>query len=496
MSFIRSLAGETAVYGVSNILGRILQYLLLTPYLTRIFRTEEYGIHGIMYSFAALLMVVLTYRMETAFFRFGHSETERPVVFSTASISLLLSTLAFVLGLLLFAEPIAGVLTRPGDAVYVVYFAFIVGFDVLAALPFAKLRLENRAYRFAAIKICNILITIVLTLFMLSGCPYLISKGYHQLEAIYDPAKQLDYVFLANLVASGIVWLLLLPEYFHLRVQFSFERWKRMLRYALPLVIVGVAGVVNQLLDRFLLKEWLPGTLDERLDQVGIYNGCVKLAILMNLFIQAFNYAAEPFFFKNAERSNTREIYAEVAQAFALVGSLVFLGIVLYLDLVQYLIGRDYREGLGVVPILLLAYFFLGLYYNFSIWYKVTDRTHIGAWISVCGACITLAVNYLLIPRVGYYGSALAALGCYGFMAAASLLVGRKHYPVPYPLKRIGLYVGVALGGYALSLWLRPLAGDGLGHLVGLNTLLLLGLLGALYFLEKETFARWMSRGG
>jgi len=495
MSLLKKLAGETMVYGVSSILSRVLQYLLLTPYLTRIFATESYGIHGLMYSFAALLMVLLTYRMETTFFRFGSKDGQLQIAFSTATVSLLVTTLFFISLLLIFSSPIAGVLTKPEDNIYVIYFAFIIGFDVLAAIPFAKLRLENRPLRFAFIKILNIGITIIFTLFFLSACPVLIENGYAWFDKIYDSSRQLDYVFISNLIASACVFVLLFPEYFSMKLQFDKELWKRMLLYALPLIVVGIAGVINQLLDRFLLKELLPGTLDENLSQVGIYNAVVKLAVLMNLFIQAFNYAAEPFFFKNAERSDSRKIYAQVGQAFAFVGSLVFLVLMLYLDIVQHVIGKEFREGLGVVPILLLAYFFLGLNYNFSIWYKLKDRTIIGAYISIGGAIITLFLNILLIPRIGYYGSAFAALSCYAFMALASFWTGKRYYPIDYPIFKMLFYILLAVGVYLLSGFLRPFLKGNHLQTFFINTLLLISWLAIIFLVDRKTIRQFLKTG-
>ena len=320
----------------------------------------------------------------------------------------------------------------------------------------------------------------------------MLARGYTGLVDFYDPQWNLDYVFIANLAASAITLLFFLPEYRRMQWQFDWDLWRKMLRYAGPLVIVGVAGVLNQLADRYLLNEFLPGTTAENLRQVGIYTASAKVAILMSLFIQAFNYAAEPFFFRNANRSDSREMYGQVAQAFSLVGSLVFLGVVLYIDLVQYLIGPDYRVGLGIVPILLLAYFFLGLYYNFSIWYKLTDRTDIGAYISVGGATIAISLNILLIPKIGYYGSAWAALATYGFMATANYLASRRYYPINYPIARMGFYLLLAIGAYFLSQYWRSYCdGQVLQVLLG-NTAILLTYLVTIAWIEKPLVRRFI----
>ncbi|GJM33256.1 MAG: polysaccharide biosynthesis protein [Saprospiraceae bacterium] len=487
MSLIKSLAKETAVYGVSNILNRLLNYIIVTPYLTRVFDNDqgEYGIHGLMYAFSALLLVMLTYGMETAFFRFGHRTEDRPNAFSTACISLLASTLGFVVLLLLFSSDIAAMLTSADDGIYVIYFTFIIAFDVLVAIPFARLRLENRPILFAFLKVINILVNAGMLLFFLELCPVLISHDYGAIEAIYDPSRKLDYVFIANLIASAVTLMLLLPTYFRIKLRFDWVLWKRMFRYAFPLIIVGITGMFSQLADRYLLKEWLPGSLDENLIQLGIYNACIKIAVLMNLFTQAFKFAAEPFFFRHADREDSRLIYARVGQAFALVGSLAMLGILLYLDLVQYLIAPSFRGGLNIVPLLLLAYLFLGIYYSFSIWYKLTDQTKFGAYISTAGAILVLVLNYLLIPRIGYMGSAWASLACFAFMTVVSYLVGQRYYPVPYPIGKMIFYILSALGVYGLSLWLRP---DVLWQILLVNTGLMVGYLGIVVWMERKAF--------
>ncbi len=493
MSLIRSLAKETAIYGVSNILNRLLNYIIVTPYLTRVFADDqgEYGIHGLMYAFSALLLVLLTYGMETAFFRFGHRNEDRPNAFSTASVSLLISTAGFVLLLLFFASDIAAILTTAEDRIYVVFFAFIIAFDVLVAIPFARLRLENRPLRFAFLKVINILVNAGMLLFFLELCPYLIDQGHANFAALYDPARKLDYVFIANLIASGVTLILLLPTYFRIKLRFDPALWRRMFRYAFPLVIVGITGMFSQLADRYLLKEWLPGTLEENLVQLGIYNACIKIAVLMNLFTQAFKFAAEPFFFRHSDRADSPLIYARVGQAFALVGSMAMLGILLYLDLIQYLIAPSFRSGLNIVPLLLLAYLFLGIYYSFSIWYKLTDQTKFGAYISTGGAIIVLVLNYLLIPRIGYLGAAWAAVACFGFMTISSYLIGQRYYPVPYPIHKMVFYIVLALAIYALSLWVRPQI---LWQVLLINTGLMAGYLGIIGWLEWKNIKAVISK--
>ncbi|MFK8101921.1 MAG: lipopolysaccharide biosynthesis protein [Saprospiraceae bacterium] len=486
MSLLKKLAGETAIYGISSILGRVLHFVILTVYLTRVLEDSEYGIFSEMYSYAGMLMVLFTYRMETAFFRYGSKPGELDKSFSTASISLIVSTLLFVGGIVLLAPQIAEhLLQYPDRADYVIWFALIIGFDTLAAIPFARLRLENRPIKFAVIKILNILINAGCIFFFLEGIPFLIAQGFDNWEAFYYPEHLLSYVFVSNLIASACVMLLLLPAYFKIKLQFDFSLWRTMMRYTLPLVVVGFAGIFNQLSSVPLLKSFLPGTLEQKQAAMGLYSASAKIAVLMNLFIQAFNYAAEPFFFNHADRKDARQMYAQTAQAFAMVGSLVFLGILLYLDIVQLMIGENLRGGVDIVPILLLAYFFLGLYYNFSIWYKLKDQTKIGAYISITGVLITLAINFFLLPRIGYQGAAWAALACYAFMAGASYWTGRKYYPIAYPIPKITTYIVVAVLGYFASLFLRPYLQENLYLILLVNTLILSICLAIYYQLEK-----------
>lgn len=454
---IRKLAQETVIYGGSTVLNKVLNLILVAPYLTRVFQDDqgEYGIHGLMYAFAGFLLVILTYGMETAFFRFGNEQKERAKAFSTAAISLLASTVVFVSLIILFAPSIAGFLTEPKDSAYVIYFALIIGLDTLVAIPFASLRLENRPIRFGIYKMINVLVNAAVMLFILEIVPRWLSSA-DGWGSWYDPDKKLHYVFLANLVASAVTFLLFLPYYRHLRGGFDQHLWKKMFRYAIPLVVVGIAGMINQLADRYFLKEWLPGDFEENKLQLGIYVGCIKIAVLMNLFTQGFKFAAEPFFFRNASRADATKIYADVGQAFTLIGSIAFLGLMLYIDIAKYIVASSFHGGLAVVPILLIAYLLLGLYYNFAIWYKLKDKTHIGAWIACGGAVITITSNYLLIPEIGLLGAAWSALFCFLSMCIACYWIGRQYYPIPYPIGRMLVYLILAILLYGISEWLRP----------------------------------------
>lgn len=492
MSLIKKLAGQTAIYGVSSILSRLLNFVFLTYFFTRFFQPKEFGVVSDMYAYAAFLMVLFTYRMETAFFRFGSQDKGLEKTFSTASIALIISTSIYLTIFIGLSQYFANVLEYSDHRDYVIWFALIIALDTLAAIPFAKLRLENRPIRFAVIKTLNILVNLLFIFIFFGVCPYLIKNGHEWIKNIYVEENRIAYVFIANFLGSLTVIIMLLPAYFKLKLKFDKDLFKKMFIYAMPLVVVGFAGVINQLVSIPMLKKLLPGTVDQNTAMMGIYAASIKLAILMSLFIQAFNYAAEPFFFRHAKRDDSTDVYAQVGQAFAMAGSVVFLGIMLYLDLIQYFLGKDFRSGLGVVPILLVAFFFLGLYYNFSIWYKLKDRTIIGAYISVMGAVITLSLNFYLIPIIGYYGAAWAALACYGFMAMASYLTGRKYYPIPYPIVRMLGYMLLAIGAYFVSTLLRNNFEGSLPLILLVNTIILFSYLGIIFLLEKNTLKSFL----
>lgn len=496
MSLLKKLASETALYGLSSILGRLLTFVFLTPYLTRKFMPDQMGIQTDIYAWAAFLMIIFTYRLETTFFRFGSKAEDRPTAYKTASISLIASTVVLVVTLLLFAQPIATWLEYPNHANYIVYFAFILGFDALSALPFALLRLESKAMRFAVIKLFNLFIHLGAILFFLELCPILVEQQWLSTDGWYNPDLGIGYVFLANMLASIITFILLAPHYFQkvgkttVAAIFDKELLKKMLWYAFPLVLAGFAGIINEVLDRTLLKAYLPGTLNERLTQVGIYGACYKISIFMNLFTQAFNYAAEPFFFRNADRKNAQPLYAKIAQLFALVGSLGFLAIMLYMDIVQYFVAAAYREGIVVVPILLLANLFLGLYYNAAVWFKLTNRTRFGAYIAVIGASITVLLNLILIPRIGYLGSAWATLACYVTMVGFAYYWGQKYYPIPYPVAKIFFYIGFAIAIYVLHIYTKPLLPNSLVLSLGYSTVLLLSYVAIIWKVDGSNLRK------
>ncbi len=488
MNPLKKLAGQTAVYGLPTILGRFLQYLLVLL-LTRVFSTAEYGTISVFYSYAALLTVILTYGMETAFFRFNENEENKQRVFSTGMISLALTTGIFLLLTNLFAAQIAGWIGYPGQARYVVWFAWFLGLDALSAIPFARLRAQCRPVRFAVIKFVNILSNIFITLFFILVCPALFSHDPGGLiRFVYRPDWGIEYVFIANLAASIITLLLLAPQILKVEWKLNPELWKRMLLYAFPLLFAGMAGIVNETFDRLLLRYLLPPGIAE--SQVGIYSACYKISILITLFVQAYRFAAEPFFFAHAKEKDAKVLYARIMDYFIIAISLVFLVTLLYLDDVFiHMVGPKFREGKGVIPVLMLANIFLGVYYNLSIWYKLTGRTRWGAYLAFFGAIITLIFNFYWIPRsaghliYGYIGSAWATFICYGSMMVLAYLLGQHFYPIKYNLRKFFGYTCLAVAIYLFSQWLRP---DVAFIRIAFNTALLLGFAAVAFFVERK----------
>ncbi len=457
MNPLKKLASQTAVYGLSQIVGRFVNYLLV-PLHTALFDSTEYGINILLYSYVTFFNVLLTYGMETAFFRFSQKQDNPEQVYSTALTSLISSSLFFGLMFGVFSPQIASFINIPEHPEYVVYFTAIMALDAISAVPFAYLRQQNKALKFAIVKNINIFTNILLNLYFLMLCPY-VQKEYGTLLPMYNGTVNIGYIFMANLIASVITIPLLWKEILAIRnATFNKTLWREMLVYGLPLMVVGFAGMINETLDRIIIS-YVYTDVQKGLRATGIYGANYKLSILMTLFIQAFRYAAEPFFFNHAKDNDKRHIYATVMNYFTLVCLVLFLTVTLYIDVFKHFINNRYWEGLHVVPILLLANMFLGMYYNLSIWYKLSDNTNKGAMISTIGAVITILANIVLVPLWGYTGSAWATLICYVGMAVICYIMGAKYYPIPYQVKRLLGYIGFALVLYFVSTYLPFAAG-------------------------------------
>jgi O-antigen/teichoic acid export membrane protein len=496
LSTLKKLAGQTAIYGLSSIVGRMLN-VLLVPIYTRVFLTGEYGVVTAVYSYVAFLNILFTYGLETAFFRFYQNESDRQKLYSTSLISIVGSSVFLAGMMILFSSPLAAFAsgkdgTVPFAPQYISWFAIVIAADAISAIPFAKLRQENKALRFASIKFFVIVVNVLLNVFFLLYCPAQLKNHPGSWAAsLYHPEFGVSYVFVINVATSLLTLVLLSPELLRLRFTFDTALWKQLIIYAIPLMIAGFAGMVNETFDRIMLP-YLIADKNSAMDQLGIYGACYKLSILMTLFVQTFRFAAEPFFFSHASRENARETYATVMHYFVMFCAFIFLGVMMYIDVIKHFIGKDFYSGLKVVPILLIANLCLGVFYNLSIWYKLSGKTHWGAWLSLIGAAITLLLNFLLIPLMGYMGAAWATLACYAGMMIISYYAGQRYYTVPYNVRSFLALVFSALAFYGVSVAIRLGAGFSDTSMLVVNTILLLAYAGGVFYYEtrKNSYLR------
>ncbi|MBE0654429.1 MAG: oligosaccharide flippase family protein, partial [Bacteroidales bacterium] len=399
MNYLKQLAGQTAVYGLGIVLPRLLNYLLLTPFYTRQFTRAEYGIITELYAYVVFLLVILTYGMETGFFRFAEGGKKSDNVYKTALISLLSTSVFFVVLIAIFNKNIANVLDYSNHPEYILWLGIIVALDAFTAIPFARIRYENKAFKYALIRITEVSVNIAANWFFIYYC----HKHYTDNEfigKIYNPEIKVGYVLISNLIATGVKTILLYREIFKISGRFNTRLLKELLVYSMPLLIAGLAGTINEALDRILLKYRLPDDLNA-MEQLGIYGANFKLAVLMTLFIQMFRYAAEPFFFSKKDEINAKTIYADVMKFFVFSCMVIFLFVTLYLDVFKLFIGKDFRGGIAIVPVILLANLFMGIFYNLSVWFKLSNLTRYGALLVIIGAIITIIINYFFIPVYG-----------------------------------------------------------------------------------------------
>lgn len=418
----------------------MLSFLLVPLYTTKgvLNSVAEYGKVSLIYSWFVIFNVILAYGMETAFFRFFHKEDDKRTVVGTASISLIITSLAFFILALIFKNQIAHFTDIKVEYINLVIWILLL--DALVIIPFAWLRANEKPMRYAIIKIFNVLISLGLNIFFLLWLKDIATNG-NVFSLVYKPDFEVNYIFISNLVASAVTLLLMAPFYTKIKYVFDSGLWKRMLRYAFPVLIAGIAFSINETFDRILLDRLLPENIAET--QIGMYSACYKLALFMTLFATAYRLGIEPFFFSHAKSENPQKNYAKILEFFVAFGSVIFLSVVVFADLLKPIIIRSepYWEAMWIVPIILLANFCLGIYHNLSVWYKITDRTKFGAYISVFGALVTLLLNIWLIPKIGFKGSAIATLSAYGSMMILSYYFGRKYYPIPYNLKKIVSYL-------------------------------------------------------
>lgn len=429
MAGLKSLAKETAIYGVSSIVGRFLNYLLVPVYTIALPASSGgYGVVTNIYAWVALILVLLTCGMETGFFRFANKGQDDPMrVYSTTLLSVSIGSLVFVALGLLFLEPIAGWLEYGEHPWYVGMMMIVVAMDAIQSIPFAYLRYKKRPIKFAALKLLFIFLNIALNLFY-----YVILKG-----------NDVGYAFLFNLICTSVVMLCMIPELKGFTYVLDRELLKRMLRYSLPLVILGVAGILNQVADKIIFPFVYPDEAEATV-QLGIYGAASKIAMIMAMFTQAFRFAYEPFVFGKSKEKDSREMYAQAMKFFIIFTLLAFLAVMFYLDILRHVIGRDYWDGLRVVPIVMAAEIFMGIYFNLSFWYKLIDETRWGAYFSLTGCTILILMNVFLIPKYGYIACAWAGFTGYGVAMLLSYFVGQKKYPIQYDLKAIGMYVLLA----------------------------------------------------
>jgi O-antigen/teichoic acid export membrane protein len=485
MSGIKNLAGQTLWYGASSIAARFLNYLL-TPYLTYILSGEGYGEMTLVYAAIPFLNIIFTYGLETAYFRFSKTKEEHDQIYNTATVSLVVSTVLLTTLLILFNKQLAGVIGVEKHPEYFTWAALIIAFDALSTLAFARLRFEGRPIKFASIRVAGIIINIAFTFFFLSVCPS-IQKSHPGsfIGVFYNPEIRVGYVIIANLIQAVATFLLLSKEFFAFKWQFNKKLWKEIMLYSSPLILAGFAGMINETFDRIMLRWWSSApTESAALIEVATYGACYKLSILISLFIQAFRMGAEPFFFKQAQGQRPQKTYARVMKFFVITICFMFLVVALFLDIWKYFIKNPTLwEGLRVVPVLLLANMFLGIYYNLSIWYKLSNRTMAGAWITVVGAAITLGINYLFIPKYGYMACAWATFFCYGSMMVVSYLWGQKEYHVPYAWKKLLAYIVISVALFGVYSVFELL---GLGTWVNRGFALVLLFLYSLFILNVE----------
>ena len=466
MSTLKTFFKDTIIYGLATVLPRLMNFILV-PLHTGTLETTSYSDNTTFYVYAAFFNVLLTYGMETAFFRFFSNSSEKGKVFSTALISLTTTTVLFFSIVFSFNEQLAALVNLKLN-----YFNLLIGvlvLDTLVVVPFAYLRAIGRPIKFAVIKLANITIYVLLNFFFLWAIP---KFGIQFFD--YDSKDLVKYIFIANLLASIATLMLLLPYFVKSKIQFDVTIFKQLFRYGWPIMIAGLAYVINENFDKWLLPEMLGKDIN------GAYSGCYKIAVFMTIFIQGFRLGAEPFFFKHSKQTNAKNTYALIMNYFVIFGSFMLIFILAYLDIFKVFLVKDksYWIAMDIVPIVLLANLCLGIYFNLAIWYKLTDKTRYGMYLSVIGALITIAFNYIMIPKMGFMASAWATLAAYGVMMVLSYILGQRFYPVPYQLKKIGAFLALALIISLLVLYTNSN--------YYLNTVFVLVFLGIVFFSEKK----------
>ncbi|MGA9636909.1 lipopolysaccharide biosynthesis protein [Flavobacterium sp.] len=485
MGLYKKLFKQTAIYGLATVLPRMFSFLLV-PLYTNLLPKAAYGKVSIIFAWMIFFNVILAYGMETAFFRFYNNETNKKSVIETSMISIFWTTIIFLFIALLFRTTLAN--WSGIDSQYITYTIWILALDALVIIPFSKLRAYQKPMVYAIIKIGNVLVNLILSVLFLLYFPKLIHSNPNSfVSSLYIDNFEIGYIFLANIIASLLTFIVLSADYVFLKWKFDFVLWKKMMHYGLPIMVAGIAFAINEQFDKILLAKLLPAKIAEA--EVGVYSACYKLGLFMVLYRTAYTLGIEPFFFSHASDKNAPNTYAMVTKYFVIFGSFILLTVIVFADLFKFLMIRDssYWVAMKVVPLIILANFFLGIYTNLSVWYKLIDKTYIGAYISIAGAIITLILNFLLIPSMSYMGSAIATLAAYGSMMLISYYLGNKYYPIPYDFKKIGSYLGMSILFSVISFYkFRE------NYFVGIGLLFL--FLYFIYYNEKETLTTILNR--
>lgn len=485
MGLYKNLFKQTAIYGLATVLPKMFSFILV-PLYTDLLPKAEYGKVSMIFAYMIFINVILAYGMETSFFRFYNKEEDKEKVIETSMVTIFWSTIVFLFIALLYRTTLSE--WSNIDAEYIGYTIWIIALDALVIIPFSKLRATQRPMLYAIIKIANVLIYLLLTIAFLIYLPQWAAaspKGF--LSSLYIENFEIGYIFLANIISSLLTFLVLTPNYLALKWRFDFALWKKMMRYGLPILVAGIAFAINEQFDKILLGNLLPANVAD--SEVGVYSACYKIGLFMVLYRTAYTLGIEPFFFSHSSDKNAPQTYAMVTKYFVIFGSFILLSVIVFADLFKLLLIRDssYWVAMKVVPLIILANFFLGIYTNLSVWYKLIDKTHIGAYISVVGAIITLVLNYLLIPSMSYYGSAIATLAAYASMMLISYYLGNKYYPIPYDIKKIAGYLSISIIFSAISFY-----GFRENYFVGVG--LLAAFLYFIYHNEKVTLLRIIGR--
>ena len=485
MSTLKRFFKDTIIYGIAAVLPRVINFLLVRVH-TDALPTNNYAENTNFYIWIALFTVLLTFGMETAFFRFYKAEEKKDTIIATSFISVFIASIIFLISAFIFSNEFINLFDFANNPIQFKLFIGILAIDAISVIPFAYLRASNRPIRYTAIKLINVGVIVLINLIFLKYIPEFISEGKSIptfLNSMYTSTSIVNFIFIANIVGSVISFVLLIPYLLKFKWNFNGILFKKMLRYSWPIAVAGIAYVINENLDKYLIGQLIDKST------MGIYSACYKLAIFMNLYIMAFRLGAEPFFFNHADSKNAKETYARIMNYFIIVGSFVFLGIVAFIDIIKELFikNSEYWDAIAIVPIVLLANLFLGVYHNLAVWYKLTDKTRFGMYFSIFGAIITIILNIILIPLIGFIASAWATLAAYGSMMVVSYFVGKKHYSIPYNLTKSGSYLIIStVFSYISFVFFRE------NYLIAIALVLLFG--GMIFWNEKKEILAILKR--